>query len=150
VSWLSQLFRRKAPAADWWTGDVLSGSQFRAELGCADEPVDASYAAIRYESIPELYRWYKDQLFRLGVVRWDDVFDCDNFAFLFADLLCAKFAVDSWGRAPAQSPAVASMLYWPPGHVISAIRTDRGLVYLEPQTGLLVPRPMSVSFRCIF
>jgi hypothetical protein len=42
------------------------------------------------------------------------------------------------------------MLYWPPGHVISAIRTDRGLVYLEPQTGQLVAKPANVSFRCIY
>lgn len=142
MSWLSSLFRKKAPAVSLWTGRVLTAADFREQLAAFNFGNDSTYAEVNSAALPAYYDWFRSKLFDLGVTKWDARQDCDDFANLYADFLQLRFYLGQWegGTLPdAQGIAVARVYYRPAGgtqnHAINALATERGLLYVEPQTG---------------
>lgn len=144
MSWLGKLFARKPAAVpNLWDGRVLSQREFAAQLGAWEPMADSSYAVINSAALPAYYTWFRERLRDLGIMRWDEKFDCDNFARLYCDLMAARFYGSTWesGTTPkAESPSVAGYWYVPggsgfSGHAIAAVATERGLLFIEPQTG---------------
>jgi hypothetical protein len=157
VSWLSSLFRKKADPVPLWTGRVLTGLEFQRLLGTWEIGADSTYAEVNSAALPGYYDWFRTKLWDLGVTRWDQRQDCDDFANLYADLLQLRFYLAQWesNRLPdAEALAVARFWYVPSqgqGHAINAVATERGLLYIEPQTGQLVTiSPQASRLRCIF
>lgn len=160
MSWLSSLFRKTTPKVPLWTGRTLLAREFQQLLGSWELPSDNTYAEISAAALPAYYDWFRTKLFDLGVVRWDQRQDCDNFADLYADFLNLRFYLAQWERDPlpsAESVAVARYWYRPnlgtEVHAINALATDRGLVYIEPQTGQFLSLSLpeqSTRLRVIF
>lgn len=156
MNWLTSLFRPTRPPAKLWAGKVYSAQEWATILGATESPVDESYAEVNLDALPEYYSWFVGALGKLGVVKsWASDLDCDNRSWLYCDLAPVYWYLQGWtaGRPDAQSPAFASYLYWldwsQPGHVIAAVGTQRGLVFIEPQTGLIVPQPTAQRRRTI-
>lgn len=142
MSWLSSLFRKKATTASLWTGRVFTNAQFREELAAFNFGADNTYAEVNSAALPAYYDWFRSKLFDLGVTRWDARQDCDDFANLYADFLHLRFYLAQWDSPSlpqAQGVAVARVYYRPEGgtqnHAINALATERGILYVEPQTG---------------
>ena len=142
MSWLSSLFRKKPATVSLWTGRVLTGAEFRQDLGAFNFGADNTYAEVNSAALPGYYDWFRAKLFDLGVTKWDARADCDDFANLYADFLQLRFYLAQWGSQPlpqAQGIAVARIYYRPDGgaqsHAINALATERGILYVEPQTG---------------
>lgn len=102
---------------------------------------DSAYAEVSSVWLAEFYETYKAELFRQGVVKYDSRFDCNHFAAYYASLAQTKFYLNnfqSWTKA--QSLAVGQFWYFRngSGHAIVIALTERGVVFVEPQTGLEV------------
>lgn len=159
MSWFSSLFRRKTQVP-LWTGRVFSAVEFQQMLGVWEHGADQSYAEVNADALPAYYDWFRSKLFDLGVTRWNAKHDCDDFANLYADLLQLRFYLAQWEAGPipdAEALAVARYWYRPNaglgGHAINAIATQRGLVFVEPQTGevlKLSPNEVASRYRAIF
>lgn len=159
MNWLPSLFRRKADVP-LWTGRVLPAGNFQALLNSPDLPADTSYAEINSAALPQFHDWFRAKLWDLGLVKWDPKQDCDDFANLYADFMQLRFYLAQWERGTlpdAQSLAVARWWYRPDdspyNHAINAVATERGLLFVEPQTGSVItlsPTEIQSCFRRIF
>ncbi len=163
MSWLSQIFRRKSALPSLWSGSVMQMADFNAQVGNLWPAADESYAVIRASALPAHYDWFRSQLSNLGLGRWDQKLDCDNFAHLFRDLTNARLYTDQWagGSANAQSAAVAAYWFriyrktflggpipWGIGHACNVLVTDEGVKFFEPQTGeILELSPQEIESR---
>lgn len=120
------------------TGSVVQASA----LPLAGFRGDTAYAKVNAEALPALYANFVSVLSAQGLVKWDGRYDCNHSASLYIALAQAKFAVAAWhSSTPAQTLALAE--YWyrldrGGGHAIVAADTDRGLLFIEPQTGQIV------------
>ena len=101
---------------------------------------DISYSEVNSAWLAGYYESFRASLFREGVVKWDSRFDCNHFADTYAALAQLKFFSEnfqSWNAA--QTLAVGVVWYRRDdnngGHAINCALTERGLVYIEPQTG---------------
>lgn len=122
-----------------WTGRVLTAGelrQLRPDAILAEE----SYAEVNASWLPQYYREFRNELFRLGITRWDERFDCNRFADLFTSLAQAHFFRAAFhSRTPAKALALGP--YWyiradgSGAHAIVQAITQHGPVYLDPQTG---------------
>lgn len=112
----------------WEVGDLMPS----ATLG------DSTYAQVDSAALPALYDEFRAEIFRKGVAKWDDRFDCNHFASYYAALAQTKFYLANFhSRTPAQSLAVGTYWYLSPAgpHAIIVALTERGPVFLEPQNG---------------
>ena len=100
---------------------------------------DAVYSQVNSAWLKTFYPTFREEIFRHGVVRWDDRFDCNHFAGYFVALAQTEFYLGAWrSGTPAQSLAIAQFWYITKtgqGHAIVAALTERGEVFIEPQTG---------------
>jgi hypothetical protein len=101
---------------------------------------DTAYAVVRSDALPALYQNFRDVLNKQGLVKWDSRYDCNHFASLYIGLAQSSFTVAAWhSETNAQTLALAEVWYLPngppSGHAIVAAMTERGLVFIEPQTG---------------
>lgn len=112
-----------------------------AALPIAGFKGDVAYATVRSTALPALYDNFRDVLSRQGLVKWDERYDCNHFAALYVALAQTQFAVAAWhSTTPAQTLALAEVWFVPggagaKGHAIVAAVTERGLLFIEPQTG---------------
>ena len=118
------------------TGAVVQA----AELPLPGFKGDTAYAVVRSEALPALYANFRDVLNKQGLVKWDSRYDCNHFASLYISLAQASYTVAAWhSETKAQTLALAEVWYLPngppAGHAIVAALTERGLVFIEPQTG---------------
>lgn len=157
MSWLSKLFGSKPAAPTLWTGKVLCRDEARLGFGHYDHGVDDTYAEVSFAALAGYYDWFKAEMFKLGVTRWDETFDCDNHAAMYADLMCLRFFKAGWesNRPPAQTAAVACYYYQSPRgpHAINAVLTDQGIIFVEPQSGQILNLTLAErasAFRCIY
>ncbi len=109
---------------------------------------DTSYAEVNSASLPRLYRDFRDELFERGIMRRSDRFTCKHFAGLFAEMAQADFAREMHrSNSKARALAIGSIWYVRDDgagpHAIVQALTERGRIYLEPQTG----REISLSPR---
>jgi hypothetical protein len=121
------------------TGRVLTSAEVRAVIPGAIIGEDR-YAEVNSAWLPEWYRMFRAQLFKLGIVNWDERFDCNRIADFYSNLAQAFFSIEMFhSRTPAQALALGPFWYVRadgkgPHAVIQAL-TERGRVFIDPQTG---------------
>lgn len=99
-----------------------------------------AYAEVNSAWLREWYPVYRAELFRLGVVRWDARFDCSRFAGFYTGLAQACFFEGSF-HSRSNAVALALGPFWyrrdrdTLGHAIIQAITDRGRIFIDPQTG---------------
>ena len=118
------------------TGTVISSTTLSGFKG------DSAYVLVQSSALPALYDNFRKALSDQGLVRWDEKFDCNHFAALFIALSQAKYAVAAFqSNTKAQTLALGEVWYHPDkapafaGHAVVEARTEKGTVWLEPQTG---------------
>ena len=142
----------KLPAS---TAIVYSNDQVRQQVPFA-VCGDTAYAQVNSVWLKEFYPDFRAELFRQGVVKWDERFDCNHFATYYAALAQTRFYLASWGSSTtAQSLAVGTFWYQAPrgGHAIIVAITERGRIFIEPQTGeevKLTPAQIDSAFFRLF
>lgn len=118
---------------------------------------DAEYAVVRSTALPSIYGDFRSTLSDLGLVKWDARFDCNRFATLYIGVAQARYAVAAWhSSTKAQALALAEVWYLQGGdatraHAIVLAHTERGPVFVEPQTGrelTLTPAEQRSIFLC--
>lgn len=138
----------KKDAAPISTGSVLPSSlvevQFQAyfpgqRVGAWAFTPDTAYAVVSSAWLSGYYERFRADLFAKDVVGWEGRFDCNKFAAAYAAGAQLEFYRDTWGtRAPGQALAVGEVWYEAAGrgpHAIVAAITERGVVFIEPQSG---------------
>ncbi len=128
------------------TASPAAGSVRAHELPLPGWIGDDTYARVRAAAIPALHEDFAAAMHRQGLpARWDRRFDCNRFAALWIGLAHARYAVEQWHSSTApQALALAEVWYRPGGamagvgHAVVAAVTDRGLLYIEPQTGAII------------
>ncbi len=122
------------------TPRVLSLAEVRAALPgaiCGDE----TFAQVNSAWLRPFYDEFRAEIFDHGVVKWDARFDCNHFAGYYTALAQTKFYLANFhSGTKAQSLAVGVYWYRPAAsptkaHAIVAALTERGLVFIEPQSG---------------
>ncbi len=121
------------------TGRVLTGAEVRAVIPGAIIG-DDRYAEVNSAWLPAWYRLFRGQLFKLGIVNWDERFDCNRIADFYSNLAQAFFSIEMFhSRTPAQALALGP--YWyvradgKGAHAVIQALTERGRVFIDPQTG---------------
>lgn len=128
-----------APGQMPWTGRILTAGELRQLRPNAILAEDC-YAEVNASWLPQYYREFRSELFRLGITRWDERFDCNRFADLFTSLAQAHFFRATFhSHTPAKALALGP--YWyiradgSGAHAIIQAMTQHGPVYFDPQTG---------------
>jgi hypothetical protein len=121
------------------TGKVLDRMQVIRNVPLARMGT-MTYAEVNSEWLTKFYQDYRSELNRLGIVKWNERFDCRRFAGLYAELAQSKFFVESFqSENAAQSLAVGQVWYnlenGKGAHAIIVALTERGRIFIEPQTG---------------
>lgn len=101
---------------------------------------DLNYAEVNSQWLRQFYPRFRDELFRGGVVKWDSRFNCKHFTGLYVELAQARFYMESFHKhSDANTLALGQIWYHRDngrgGHAIVVAFTERGRVYIEPQTG---------------
>ena len=98
---------------------------------------DRDYSCItRATLFDELCPWYKEQLAKYGVFKWEDTHDCDDFARSFP--VFAQFAYRQKTMIKGQGVAIGECWFNRPegGHAINfAIIENKDVIFIEPQLG---------------
>lgn len=122
------------------TQRVLTPAEVRATIGAHATLGDSSYAQVNSSSLRGFYEAFRADLFARGVTKWDQRFDCNHFASYFVSLAQVQFYRDNFhGRTQAQTLALGVYWYHQAGtgsHAIVVALTERGLIFIEPQTGV--------------
>ena len=121
------------------TGRVLTRADVRqqtATLYFGDE----TYAEVNSRWLERFYPEFRAELFRLGVVRWDARFDCNRFAEFYTSFAQARFYREMFqSRIAAQALAMSPFWYvradGKGAHAIVQALTERGRMFIDPQTG---------------
>jgi len=120
------------------TGRVLS----RAEVATlAPHAVlgDAAYAEVNSNWLPRFYEQFREELYGNGILKWDARFTCRHFASYYAALAQARYYRESFHEfQPANSLAIGTFWYTRgdgEGHAIVVALTERGRLFIEPQSG---------------
>jgi len=139
IAFLKRLFGLSS-ALSPTTGRVLTISELMAHVGLCIAP-DESYAEVSSGWLREYYDDYRRTLYgEAGVSRASSDFDCDDFAVFFVALANLRYFKAKFHDAkPAASLALAEYWYRPDGsatgHAVVLALTERGPVFIEPQTG---------------
>lgn len=119
---------------------------------------DVTYSQVASATLPGYYETFRAALFAEGVTKWDGRFDCNHFAsYYVAKAQAAYYLATFHSRTPAQTLALGTYWYRPggagAGHAIVAALTERGPVYIEPQTGAelrLTPAEQASAWLKVF
>lgn len=101
---------------------------------------DDSYAEVNSAWLKHWYGDYRAELRRLGVVQWDVRFDCNRFVEFYSGLAQAYFYRSTFNSATAaRALALGPIWYVRDGgnrrHALVQALTERGRVFIDPQTG---------------
>lgn len=99
---------------------------------------DAAYAEVQSGALRAFYDDFRAEVFRQGVTKWDERFDCNHFASYYVSLAQTRFYLSNFhARTPAQTLALGTFWYQSARgpHAIVVALTERGVVFIEPQTG---------------
>jgi hypothetical protein len=121
------------------TGRVLTGAEVRAVIPRAIIG-DDQYAEVNSAWLPEWYRMFRSQLFKLGITQWDERFDCNRIADFYSNLAQAYFSLEMFhSSTPAKALALGPFWYvradGKGSHAVIQALTERGRVFIDPQTG---------------
>lgn len=147
-----RLFGTRKPAPS--TGRNLSRAEVQAAVGSFGYFSDDVYAEVSSAWLHSFYDDYRKVLFNQGVTKWDPTFDCDNFVTFFVALANVRFFSASFHSVnAAQSLAIAEFWYrpesGPSAHAIVTILTDRGQIFVEPQSGQELKLTASERASCL-
>ena len=84
----------------------------------------------------KFYPFFQDELFRLGAQKWTKKWDCEDFAREFKSL--AQICHNNSPLATAEGLAIGEIDYTKESgerHCINIAFTDKGVIFIEPQTG---------------
>ncbi len=109
-----------------------------------------NYAEINYEWLPSFNEKFREHLFKEGIpvgtkMAWSEQFNCVGFTDLYIglariELFQQAFHVEN--QKELGLPAILAVWYQPDdsdtGHSIVAIVTNKGLIFIEPQTGKIL------------
>ena len=127
-------FTRRTPPIT--TGRVLDPAELRA--AGATVQGDSAYSEVNSAWL-KAYDQFRAAIFREGVTKWDARFDCDDFAAFYISLAKIKFFSATFHASTrAQTLALAECYYMHSpitAHAVVFALTDRGPLYIEPQTG---------------
>ena len=110
---------------------------------------DTEYGEINSSWLKPFYGRWKADLFSKGIVKWDGRFDCNRFASHYQAAAQIEYFIDNFhSYTPGKAAAIAEVWYFPggyrvatpstgppPAHAIVAAYTERGPIFIEPQTG---------------
>jgi len=137
------------------TGRTLDRAAIVSNLPVANLG-DVSYAEVNSEWLKNFYQTYRSELSRMGVVKWDSRYDCRRFAGLFTELAQNHFFQKEFHNdIKAHTLALGPIWYRPEqggGHAIIFALTEKGPVYLDPQSGQevkLTPRERASIFFAV-
>lgn len=121
------------------TGRVLTPAEVRAVIPNAIIG-DDRYAEVNSAWLPEWQRVFRAQLFKLGIVQWDERFDCNRIADFYSNLAQAFFSLEMFhSNTPAKALALGPFWYrradGKGSHAVIQALTERGRVFIDPQTG---------------
>lgn len=116
---------------------------------------DKSYAQVNSAALPAFYKAFRNDLHRKGVVRWDARFNCKHFAGLFVEMAQVRYCNEAWKTDGPAALAIGAVWYVRDNgrgpHAVVCALTERGKVYIEPQSGECVTlseaEERSVYFR---
>jgi hypothetical protein len=141
VGLFSSIFRRTPRTPALITGRVLTAQQVGDFVGFPVILKDATYAEVSSAWLRSFYDDFRAVLFREGVTKWEETFDCDDFAAFYVSLAAVRFFNATWS-SPIKAEALAIGEYWyrpeggkGAGHTIVTALTERGQIYIEPQSG---------------
>lgn len=101
---------------------------------------DQAYAEVNSAWLPKFHEEFRRELHRLGIVRWNERFDCNRFTDLFIALAQARFYRESFhSDTPARALAMGPYWYVRDGgqsaHAVVQVLTERGRIFVDPQSG---------------
>lgn len=138
------------------TARVLTAAEIRAAMPAAILG-DTAYAEVNSAWLPGFYAEFRAALFADGVVQWDERYDCNHFAAYYVARAQTRFYLANFQSSTrAQTLALGQFWYLRANgraHAIVAALTDRGPLYLDPQTGAelhLTPAERSSAFLKLF
>lgn len=121
-----------------FTERVLYGADLK-NLGPRVILGDEAYAEVNSAWLKEWHGAFRTQIFHLGVVRWNQRYDCNRFAEIYTGLAqIAYFRVTFHRKTPAKALAIGP--YWyvtrqGRSHAIVQAITERGRIFIDPQSG---------------
>lgn len=139
------------------TGRVYTLAQVREQIPSMFFG-DDSYAEVNSVWLTSWYGEYREQLARVGVVKWDQRFDCNRFVEFYASLAQAYYYRLSFhDPRPARALALGPIWYvrerGRSRHALVQALTERGRVFFDPQTGRevqLTPTERSSAYLQVF
>lgn len=100
---------------------------------------DDSYQPVDTKWLEARHRSWRAELFRKGVTKWDERFDCNRFVASFkADINVGYFIATFHTADVGQSAAVGEVWYTRDlggRHAVLQVLTEQGWRYFDPQTG---------------
>lgn len=116
---------------------------------------DKSYAQVNSAALPAFYKAFRNDLHHKGVVRWDARFSCKHFAGLFVEMAQVRYYNEAWKTDGPAALAIGAVWYVRDNgrgpHAVVCALTERGRIYIEPQSGECVKlsetEERSVYFR---
>lgn len=149
---------RKAGEPKMFTGGVITPADLNFAFGSAFGSFGKlHYAEVSHAWLAWSYADYRSELSagQFGIVDWSSRAECTLFASAF-EVYCQKryFAQGFHSSIPAPGIAVGTIWFQPApgaGHAINTVMTEKGLEYLDPQTGefttLTADQKAGVYFR---
>lgn len=121
------------------TGRIVTTAQLRVAIP-AVHLSDTQYAEVNSRWLEDFYPFFRTQLSHAGVRAWNERFNCKHFAGLYSELAQSRFLLASRIQpVPSDTLAIGSIWYARDdgrgNHAIVVAVTERGLVFIEPQTG---------------
>jgi hypothetical protein len=100
------------------------------------------------------WSWYQGRRFELGLHKWTRANDCDNSARAYCQAAadCHASTMGSSDKAP-EGVAVGEYFYTKDsggGHAIVVAVTEKGIIYIEPQTGVEINLSDMEKLSCMF
>jgi hypothetical protein len=101
---------------------------------------DEVYAEVNSQWLRQYYQEFRSELHRLGVMEWDERFDCNRFTELYVGLAQARFFRETFhSRTPARALAIGPFWYVRDNgrgsHAVVQALTERGRIFIDPQSG---------------
>ena len=146
---------KSPPPVSSATARVYTGAELRAAVPLAFAG-DTAYAEVSSAWLRAYYDQFRAEIFRQGVTKWDQRFDCNHFATYYVALAQTKFYLANFqSRTPAQTLALGTYWYQSPRgpHAVVVALTDRGTLFIEPQTGAelqLTPEQRASAWLRVF
>lgn len=111
---------------------------------------DLVYSEVDSKWLPHWYDLYKRRLFEMGIVNWDVNFDCNRFADLYVSMAQACNSVRTFHSDAKTSLAIGTVWYRREAtgslHAIVQVFTERGRLFVDPQTGAELSLSQSERF----